>query len=98
MNTLWAMMNDPARATLWAALQDFRLVISAILIGWYLVETYRMRKAAQEQISTSQELSKVVPKLPNEVTLDMNLSAGEIRYVLTSRFAGLICCVVRDRL
>jgi hypothetical protein len=59
MNTLWAMMNDPARATLWAALQDFLLVVSAILIWGYLVETRRMRKAAQEQISTSQELTKV---------------------------------------
>lgn len=54
MNTLWALMNDPARATLWAALQAELLVLSAILVGWYLLETRRMRKAAENQVRESQ--------------------------------------------
>lgn len=55
-STLWAMMNDPARAVLWTALQAELLVLSAILVGWYLVETWKLRKAAENQLAKSQEL------------------------------------------
>lgn len=50
------MMNDPARSPLWAALQAELLVVSAILVGWYLVETRRMRKASEAQVKKSQDL------------------------------------------
>ncbi|MGA8152749.1 MAG: hypothetical protein WB952_17500 [Terriglobales bacterium] len=53
LSTLWAMMNDPARAVLWAALQTALLVLSAILIGLYLIETRRLRIAAQQQVEAS---------------------------------------------
>jgi hypothetical protein len=56
VNTLWAMMNDPARATLWAALQAALLVVSAFFVAWYLYETRKMRKAAEDQVTRSQEL------------------------------------------
>jgi hypothetical protein len=36
--------------------QDVLLLVSAILIGWYLYETRRMRKAAEEQVTESQAL------------------------------------------
>ncbi len=48
-STLWAMMNDPARAVLWTALQAELLLLSAFLIGWYLIETRKLRIAAQQQ-------------------------------------------------
>jgi len=44
------MMNDPARAPLWAALQAELLFLSALLIGWYLLETRKMRVAAERQV------------------------------------------------
>lgn len=49
-------MNDPARMPLWASLQAELLVVSSILIGLYLLETWKLRKAAQGQISESQRL------------------------------------------
>jgi hypothetical protein len=36
--------------------QDVLLFASAVLIGWYLWETRKMRKAAEKQVSKSQEL------------------------------------------
>ncbi len=36
--------------------QDVLLFASAILIGWYLYETRRMRKAAEKQVTESQAL------------------------------------------
>jgi hypothetical protein len=36
--------------------QDFLLLASAILVGWYLYETRRMRKAAEQQVTESQAL------------------------------------------
>jgi hypothetical protein len=38
--------------------QDFLLLASAVLIGWYLVETRRMRIAAEKQVAESQRLVK----------------------------------------
>jgi hypothetical protein len=38
--------------------QDFLLLVSAVLIGWYLYETRKMRKAAEEQVAESQALVK----------------------------------------
>lgn len=58
LSTLWAIMNDPARATLWAALQAELLVVSAIFIGLYLRETWKMRKAAENQVRESQALGR----------------------------------------
>lgn len=37
-------------------LQDFLLLVSGVLIGWYLYETRKMRQAAEKQISESQAL------------------------------------------
>jgi hypothetical protein len=36
--------------------QDFLLLVSAALIGWYLYETRRMRMAAERQVTESQAL------------------------------------------
>jgi len=38
--------------------QDVLLLVSAFLIGWYLYETRRMRKAAEKQVTESQSLVK----------------------------------------
>jgi hypothetical protein len=58
MNTLWAIMNDPGRATLWAALQAELLILSAVLVAWYLYETRKMRQAAEDQVRESQALER----------------------------------------
>jgi hypothetical protein len=84
MNTLWAMMNDPARATLWAALQAELLVLSAILIGLYLREIWKMRKAAENQVRESQDQleAQIRPALavqvrnPPESLLLVNVGKG----------------------
>ena len=49
LSTLWSLMNDPARAVLWTALQAELLLLSAVLIGWYLFETWKLRVTAQQQ-------------------------------------------------
>jgi hypothetical protein len=36
--------------------QDFLLLVSAFLIGWYLIETRKMRKAAEQQVTETQAL------------------------------------------
>jgi hypothetical protein len=36
--------------------QDFLLLVSSFLIGWYLYETRRMRIAAEKQVTESQAL------------------------------------------
>ena len=36
--------------------QDFLLLVSAFLIGWYLYETRKMRKSAEKQVAESQAL------------------------------------------
>jgi hypothetical protein len=43
------MMNDPARAVLWTALQAELLLLSAVLICLYLFETWKLRVTAQQQ-------------------------------------------------
>jgi hypothetical protein len=41
-----------------SVVQDFLLLASAVLIGWYLYETRRMRQAADEQVRETQALVK----------------------------------------
>lgn len=78
-------MNDPARATLWAALQAELLIVSAILIGFYLCETWKMRKASQAQLEVP-----IRPALAVFVGLDgrelrlVNLGKGPALHVRLS--------------
>lgn len=49
-------MNDQHITTLATIVQDFLLLASAVLIAWYLFETRKMRKAAEDQVKESQAL------------------------------------------
>jgi hypothetical protein len=51
-------MNDQHITAIATIVQDVLLSLSAVLIGWYLWETRKMRQAAEEQVRESQELVK----------------------------------------
>lgn len=51
-------MNYQAVTAVATVVQDLLLLVSAVLIYWYLYETRRMRKAAEEQVAESQALVK----------------------------------------
>jgi len=49
-------VNDQHITAIATIVQDILLLLSAVLIFWYLWETRKMRKAAENQVSKSQEL------------------------------------------
>jgi hypothetical protein len=49
-------VNDQHITAIATIVQDVLLLLSAGLIGWYLLETRKMRKAAEDQVFKSQEL------------------------------------------
>ncbi|MGA7795345.1 MAG: hypothetical protein WCA19_20080 [Candidatus Acidiferrales bacterium] len=49
-------MNDQHIIAIATIVQDCLLLASAFLIAWYLYETRKMRKAAEEQVKESQAL------------------------------------------
>jgi hypothetical protein len=51
-------VNYQAVTAVATVVQDLLLLVSAVLIYWYLYETRRMRKAAEEQVAESQALVK----------------------------------------
>lgn len=51
-------MNDQHITAIATIVQDVLLSLSAVLIGWYLWETRKMRQAAEEQVHESQKLVK----------------------------------------
>lgn len=51
-------MNYQCITAVATVVQDVLLLASAVLIGWYLYETRRMRKAAETQVTESQALVK----------------------------------------
>lgn len=51
-------MTDQHITTLATIVQDFILLVSAGLIAWYLCETRRLRKVAEQQVRVSQDLHR----------------------------------------
>jgi hypothetical protein len=51
-------VNDQHITAIATIVQDVLLFLSAGLIGWYLYETKKMRKAAENQVGKNQELVK----------------------------------------
>ncbi len=49
-------MNDQHMTVIAMIVQDGLLLANAVLIGWYLYETRKMRKAAEEQVRESEAL------------------------------------------
>ena len=54
--TLYEGMNDQHVTAIAIIVQDMLLFLSAILIGWYLWETRKMRQAAEKQVGETQAL------------------------------------------
>ncbi len=48
-------MNDQHVTAIATVIQDGLLVVSAVLVCWYLIETRKLRIAAQEQVRTSND-------------------------------------------
>jgi hypothetical protein len=48
-------MNDQHVTAIAAIVQDILLILNALLIAWYLLETRKIRMAAQRQVSASLE-------------------------------------------
>jgi hypothetical protein len=65
--------------------QDFLLFISACLVGWYLLETRKMRKAAEKQVSKSQELVNAAQK---QLAASLVQTEAQIRPALAVRLQG----------
>jgi len=55
-------VNDQHVTAIATIVQDALLLLSAVLIFWYLRETRKMRKAAQDQVEESQELVKAAQR------------------------------------
>jgi hypothetical protein len=55
-------VNDQHITAIATIVQDVLLFLSAILIAWYLLETRKMRKAAEDQVTRSQDLAAAAQK------------------------------------
>ena len=51
-------MSDPHVTAIATIVQDVLLLANAFLVAWYLLETRKMRQAAEKQVRESQELVK----------------------------------------
>jgi hypothetical protein len=58
-------VNDQHITAVATIVQDFLLLASGFLIAWYLLETRKMRKAAEEQVKESQALVVAAQKQLN---------------------------------
>jgi hypothetical protein len=80
------MMNDPARAVLWTALQAQLLLVSAVLIGLYLFETWKLRVTAQRQAEAQiRPALELVVHVANNAMWFENLGTGPALDLRVSR-------------
>jgi hypothetical protein len=68
-------MNDQHVATIATIVQDFLLFINLVVVGLYLCETWKMRRAAEKQVIESQELVTAAQK-------QLGISQEQIRLTL----------------
>ena len=78
-------MTDQHITALATIVQDVLLLLSAGLIACYLWETHKMRKAAEKQVSKSQELVDVAQK---QLATGLAQTEAQIRPALTVRLQG----------
>ena len=50
MSLFWDMLLDPQWASFWAACQALLLFLNLFAVGWYVVETIRLRRVAEQQV------------------------------------------------
>jgi len=50
VSLLWHMMLDPQWVSFWTACQALLLFLNLFAVGWYVVETIRLRRVAQQQV------------------------------------------------
>jgi len=89
-------MNDQHITAIATIVQDILLVLNALLIAWYLYETRKIRRAAQEQAESASRPAIVVKNSDGTLSAPMleNIGNGpaiEVEWSLpNSSFAGVI--------
>jgi hypothetical protein len=81
------MLLDPQWASFWTACQALLLFLNLFAVGWYVVETIRLRRAAERQVEAQMRpaLELVVNVARRQMSL-VNLGAGP---ALDLRVAGI---------
>jgi hypothetical protein len=78
-------VNDQHITAVATVIQDVLLILSAGLIGWYLYETKKMRKATENQVGKSQEL---VEAAQLQLAAGLAQTEAQIRPAVTVRLQG----------
>jgi hypothetical protein len=78
-------VNDQHITAVATVVQDVLLILSAGLIGWYLYETTKMRKATENQVGKSQEL---VEAAQLQLAAGLAQTEAQIRPAVAVRLQG----------
>ena len=89
-------MTDQHITAIATIVQDLLLFLSALLVGWYLVETRKLRIASQEQVEAASRPAIVVKAQPGTTAVPTVVNIGngpaiDVQWSLTnSKWAGSI--------